>query len=38
MRWDSGFVPEVKLLPAGLEATPDTLYADSERILRELVE
>jgi hypothetical protein len=37
MRWTSGRVPEVKTLRRGEEPTPDTLYVDSERVLRELI-
>jgi hypothetical protein len=37
MRWTSGRVPEVKTLRRGEAATPDTLYVDSERVLRELI-
>ena len=37
MRWTSGFVPEVKTLRRGEEPTPDTLYVDSGRVLRELI-
>jgi hypothetical protein len=37
IRWTSGLVPEVKALRRGEEPTPDTLYVDSERVLRELI-
>lgn len=37
LRWTSGYVPEVKSLRRGVAATPDTLYADSGRVLRELI-
>ena len=37
MRWTPGRVPQVKTLRRGEAATPDTLYVDSERVLRELI-
>jgi hypothetical protein len=37
MRWPTGFAPEVITLDPGVEATPDTLYADSGRALKEIV-
>lgn len=37
LRWLSGFVPDVIALPRGVEATPDTLYAASGDVLKELI-
>lgn len=37
MQWSTGFTPEIETLPPELPADCDTLYQDSERVLRRLV-